>query len=182
MSVNDDLPWIPRVLDLIRRAVGADQPCLGHCLGGQLISKALGGVVTKNPIKEIGWHEVKVEDNEAAHEWLAGIDHFTTFQWHGETFTLPSGATRILTGPNCANQAYVLGKHLGMQCHVEMTPEMIESWCNDGAKEIEDAIEKGKAQAVATPDEIRAHAPKQLPGLNSIADKLYTHWVGQLAP
>lgn len=180
MSVNDDLPWIPPVLDLIRRAVGADQPCLGHCLGGQLISKALGGVVTRNPIKEIGWHEVKVEDNEAAREWLAGVDHFTTFQWHGETFTLPSGAIRILTGPNCSNQAYVLGKHLGMQCHVEMTPEMIESWCSDGVREIEDAIEKGKAQAVATPAEIREKAPRQLPALNAVADRLYAHWAGQL--
>jgi GMP synthase-like glutamine amidotransferase len=47
MSVNDDLPWIPPILDLIRRAIGRDQPCIGHCLGGQLIAKAMGGVVTK---------------------------------------------------------------------------------------------------------------------------------------
>jgi GMP synthase-like glutamine amidotransferase len=181
MSVNDELPWIPPVLELIRRAVGADRPCLGHCLGGQLISKALGGVVTRNPIKEIGWHEVKVEDNDEARKWLSGVDHFTTFQWHGETFTLPSGATRILTGPNCANQAYVLGKHLGMQCHVEMTPEMIEAWCKDGAPEIKDAIESGRDKAVAKPEEIRAKAPRQLPELNAIADRLYTQWVGQLA-
>ncbi len=55
MSVNDDLPWIPPVLESIRRAVAADLPVLGHCLGGQLISKALGGGVTRNPVKEIGW-------------------------------------------------------------------------------------------------------------------------------
>ena len=38
MSVNDDLPWIPRVLALIARAVDEDVPVLGHCLGGQLMS------------------------------------------------------------------------------------------------------------------------------------------------
>ncbi len=55
MSVNDPLPWIPKVTDLIRQAVAADVPVLGHCLGGQLISKALGGAITRNPVKEIGW-------------------------------------------------------------------------------------------------------------------------------
>ena len=53
MSVNDDLPWIPSVLQLIRDAFKADIPLLGHCLGGQLISKALGASVGKNPVKEI---------------------------------------------------------------------------------------------------------------------------------
>ncbi|MDH4233536.1 MAG: type 1 glutamine amidotransferase, partial [Gallionella sp.] len=51
MSVNDDLPWIPKVEALIRDAVARDIPLLGHCLGGQLISKALGGVVSRNPVK-----------------------------------------------------------------------------------------------------------------------------------
>ena len=54
MSVNDDLPWIAPVLRLIRDGVDADVPVLGHCLGGQLMSKALGGAVSRNPIKEIG--------------------------------------------------------------------------------------------------------------------------------
>src|SRR5215471_17613303 len=55
MSVNDDLPWIPPVLNLIRSAVARGVPVLGHCLGGQLMSKALGGEVTRAPVKEIGW-------------------------------------------------------------------------------------------------------------------------------
>ena len=53
MSVNDDLPWIAPLLTLIREAYTLDIPLLGHCLGGQLISKALGGVVSRNPIKEM---------------------------------------------------------------------------------------------------------------------------------
>ena len=58
MSVNDPLPWIPRVTKLIQQA--ADVPVLGHCLGGQLISKALGGAITKTPVKEI-----VIEDGKA---------------------------------------------------------------------------------------------------------------------
>ena len=62
MSVNDDLPWIPPVLDLIRDAVEQDVPVIGHCLGGQLMAKALGGTVSRNPVKEIGWGEVCATD------------------------------------------------------------------------------------------------------------------------
>jgi len=43
MSVNDELPWIAPVLQLIRQAARSMFPVLGHCLGGQLISKAFGG-------------------------------------------------------------------------------------------------------------------------------------------
>jgi GMP synthase-like glutamine amidotransferase len=177
MSVNDDLPWIAHVLELIREAVRNDQPCLGHCLGGQLISKALGGMVTKNPLKEIGWGQVTAENNPAAREWLGDLSGFTAFQWHGETFTIPQGATRILSSAHCKNQAFVLGKHLGMQCHIEMTAEMIETWCRDGAREIEEEISQHRTVAVQSPKEIMAAIPGNLPGLNAVARKLYGNWV-----
>ena len=76
MSVNDDLPWIPPVLALIREAVATDIPVLGHCLGGQLISKALGGTVSRNPVKEIGWGEVAVTDNDSARNWFGAVQNF----------------------------------------------------------------------------------------------------------
>ena len=112
MSVNDDLPWIPPILGAIRTAISRGQPCIGHCLGGQLMSKALGGLVSVNAVKEIGWNPVIAENNDIALEWLSEDfvkqSILTTFQWHGETFTLPAGATRILTGEACANQAFVV--------------------------------------------------------------------------
>jgi len=65
MSVNDALPWVADELALIRAAVTQGIPVLGHCLGGQLMAKALGAAVTKNPQKEIGWGAVQVLDNAA---------------------------------------------------------------------------------------------------------------------
>lgn len=177
MSVNDDLPWSLPILELIREAVKSDQPCLGHCLGGQLISKALGGMVTKNPVKEIGWGQVTAANSPAAKEWLDDLSGFTAFQWHGETFTVPLSAERILVSAYCENQAFVLGKHLGMQCHIEMTAEMIEIWCRDGAREIEVEVSQHRAAAVQNPQQIRAAMPGNLPGLNAIARKLYGKWV-----
>jgi len=173
MSVNDDLPWIPRVLNLIRAAVKADIPVLGHCLGGQLIAKALGGEVSRNPIKEIGWGRVAVADNPDARHWFGDLAGFEAFHWHGETFSLPPGATRILESPYCANQAYVLGKHLGMQCHVEMTEAMIREWCAVGAEEIATA----RSPAVQTPEAMIALNGANLPPLNRTAERLYSRWI-----
>ena len=90
MSVNDDLPWISQSLALIREAVSLDIPVLGHCLGGQLMAKALGAVVTRNPAKEIGWWPVVVADNDTARAWFGEVTTFTAYHWHGETFSLPT--------------------------------------------------------------------------------------------
>lgn len=174
MSVNDDLPWIPPILELIRAAIKREQPCLGHCLGGQLIAKAQGGAVTKNPVKEIGWQPVRVEDSDTAQAWLPNMPRdWTTFQWHGETFTIPPGAERILTGAACTNQAYVIGNSLGMQCHVEMTPAMIESWCRDWAKENADPA----LPSVQRPEEMLAAMDGNLRTLHAVADTLYSKWI-----
>jgi GMP synthase-like glutamine amidotransferase len=84
MSVNDGLPWIPPVLDAIRDAVRRDIPVLGHCLGGQLMAKALGGTVGPNPLKEIGWGAVHVLDNPQASPWFGDAPkQFLVFHWHG---------------------------------------------------------------------------------------------------
>src|SRR5258708_247171 len=92
MSVNDDLPWIAPVLQLIRDCKTAGVPVLGHCLGGQLMAKAFGGSVVRNPVKEIGWGEVSVTQSPAARQWFGHAGRsFTSFHWHGETFTLPPG-------------------------------------------------------------------------------------------
>jgi GMP synthase-like glutamine amidotransferase len=174
MSVNDDLPWIPPVLNLIRAAVKQDIPVLGHCLGGQLMAKALGASVTTNPIKEIGWGDVSVVASPVTDAWFdAKLGKFLAFHWHGETFSIPAGATRILESSCCGNQAYVLGKHLGMQCHVEMTREMIESWCAVG----QDEMAAANSPAVQTSDEIAIEMDKKLIKLNAVAAQLYSHWV-----
>ena len=70
MSVNDDLPWIKPVLAHIQQAFAADIPVMGHCLGGQLMTKALGANVSTNPVQEIGWGEVRLQDNQQARQWF----------------------------------------------------------------------------------------------------------------
>lgn len=176
MSANDDLPWIPPLLNLMRDAVNNDVPVIGHCLGGQLLSRALGGTVTENSVKEIGWNNVEVEDNEIAKTWFGSdLKNFTTFQWHKDTFTIPDSAVRILKGQHCANQAYVVGnKHLGMQCHVEMTNSIVHRWCETGVGEINESLNSPAVQSV---ESIVKNTSNLLPLLTNVAIRLYTHWI-----
>jgi GMP synthase-like glutamine amidotransferase len=210
MSVNDDLPWIAQELDLIRDAVAHDIPVLGHCLGGQLMSKALGGAVTRNMlsmhsitpaefscasplptplpqageganeslceiyVNEIGWGQVRVSDNETACDWFGDIASFDAFHWHGETFSLPHGATHLLSSEHCVNQAWALGKHLALQCHIEMTEEMIKIWCELGASELAAAR---SSPAVQSAQVMQRQAAEQLPQLHEVASRLYTKWL-----
>jgi GMP synthase-like glutamine amidotransferase len=177
LSANDDLPWIAPLIEFRRSAVRHDVPMIGHCLGGQLMSKALGGTVKVNAVREIGWGEVRVADNGVAREWLGDLQAFETFQWHGETFSIPPGGTRILEGEHCANQAFALGKHLGMQCHVEMTPELIQSWIASGADEL---AEHRKSPAVQQPADMQRDLVPRLGRLHQVADKLYDRWTASL--
>jgi GMP synthase-like glutamine amidotransferase len=180
MSANDELPWTRPVLDLMRDAVSRKVPVIGHCLGGQLLARALGAKVSANPVKEIGWNRVEVENTSLARGWFgADLHEFTTFQWHAESFAIPDAGERILRGEHCRNQAYVVGnRHLAMQCHVEMTPEMIRSWCETGGDEVREALGSPAVQDVAT---IQAQMAERLPALRAVAERLYKRWIAGLS-
>jgi GMP synthase-like glutamine amidotransferase len=175
MSANDSLPWIPKTLNLIRQAVASDVPVLGHCLGGQLMCKALGGRVRQNRMKEFGWLPVAAVDSPEAGVWLNGLPpRFEVFHWHGETFSIPAGATQLLKSRYCRNQAFVFGKHLALQCHIEMTPDLVRRWARDGAAEIARAL---PAAGVQRPAQMLISLPERIARLNRIADVLYRHWL-----
>lgn len=178
MSVNDDLPWIAQATKLISKAIDTDVPVLGHCLGGQLMSKSLGAEVTKNAVDEIGWGHVQVHDSEAAKQWFGLTREFLGFHWHSETFALPEGATRLLSSQHCLNQAYAFGKHLAMQCHVEMTGDLVEKWYKCWQSDVEASM---TSPAVQSEDEVLENLSEKIHGLNQQAHYLYGQWIKGLS-
>jgi GMP synthase-like glutamine amidotransferase len=174
MSVNDELPWLTRMLSFVRDCIALDVPVIGHCLGGQLLSKALGGVITRNAVKEIGWAEVQIENATFARQW-GPAQPFVSYHWHGETFSIPPAAIRIWSNAQCANQAFIIDKHIGMQCHIEMTDHMICEWCETGAEEIELGLMR--SPAVQTPAAMRENMTSKLEDLHRVADRVYGRWI-----
>lgn len=135
MSANDGLPYLEREARYIREAVKADQPVLGVCLGAQLIARAMGAPVRRNPVKEIGWFDIHLTEaggTDPLFQALAPSE--TVFHWHGETFDLPAGAAHLAYSEACRNQAFRVGTAVyGLQFHLEVTPAIIEDWCAQDA-------------------------------------------------
>jgi GMP synthase-like glutamine amidotransferase len=176
MSVNDDLPWIDPAIKLIRGADRAGLPVMGHCLGGQLMSKAFGGSVARSDTKEFGWGEVSRSDNNTAREWFGDRSVIDVFHWHGEFFTLPEGAVHLLSSRYCQNQAFSMGKHLAMQFHIEMTQEMVMIWSEMGSGEVVDGV----GPPVQSSQAMRMDLVKRVSTLNRIAQGVYQKWISGL--
>jgi GMP synthase-like glutamine amidotransferase len=175
MSVNDDDDWIEQELELIRQAQAQNLPMLGHCLGGQLISKALGASVYPNKTKEIGWLPVQRTNSITGHEWLESLQtEFEAFHWHGETFDLPDGAIPILQSQYCQNQAYLLGRTLAFQCHIEVTAEMVREWIDYYPEEI-----SKPSASVQNADQMAHDIEKRCQRLHNIAEIFYRYWLAR---
>ena len=149
MSVNDEqlYPWLVPEKQFIKDALSLDMPILGLCLGGQLIANALGAAVTLSKETEIGWHTVS---NRTLNKKLFQFpEQMPIFNWHGETFALPNGAEPLLKSQACENQGFQYGeKVIGLQCHPEVTPEIIQDWID----EIGDQMTQG--EFVHTPEQM----------------------------
>jgi len=134
--------------------------------------------VQRTQTPEIGWIDVETTDSAARAAWFGGHARFTPFQWHYDVFDVPAGATRVLTNGFNPNQAYVIDdRHIGFQCHIEMTDDLVRTWCRTGA---------GEMAAPGTParqsrDEILRDLPERLAALQAIAGGVYARWVQKLA-
>jgi len=185
MSVNDPLPWIEPMLDLIRQAQADGVPLIGHCLGGQLLSRALGGTVGTNTrdgeqAKEIGWHTIRPEPNEAARQWLGDAPEYDVFQWHGETFSIPPGATHLASSGLCDNQMFAIGPSIGMQCHIEMDEPTLSTWCEGGVPEVAQALAGPRPGGVQDAATVHALTAERLPRMRQLTTRIYHRWADGL--
>jgi GMP synthase (glutamine-hydrolysing) len=166
MSVNDDLPYLRRELGVIDEALAAGKPILGICLGAQLVAKALGADVYRNPVKEIGWGPITRTDAGHRDPLFAGLrDPETVLHWHEETFDLPRAAILLASSDNCRHQAFRYGSNVyAIQFHLEATPDMIENW--SAAEEV-----------CAADGEIRIDSGAHAERMQELAQSVFGGWV-----
>jgi GMP synthase-like glutamine amidotransferase len=120
--------WMHGEIEWIEEFISTGKPLIGICLGAQLVAAALGAEVFPGKEKEIGWFPV---------EFLPSLGDFRiwqdlpasrkVFHWHGDTFSIPSGASRIACSRAYPNQGFIYGKHvIALQFHLEVTPDDVE--------------------------------------------------------
>lgn len=182
MSANDELPSLRRAEDLIRQALAAGVPTLGHCLGGQLMARALGARVGPSPGPEIGWQPIEVADVPEARAWFGTPGEHVVFQWHYEAFALPAGARALAGSAACPQQAFTLGppgspgaRHLAMQFHVELDAGKLQRWSREDDRRAAAVAGRPSVQDGAT---MHAQATRCLPAQQRLADRIYAHWLG----
>lgn len=164
-------PHLKTEIHLVEAALKKNIPVLGICLGAQILAKALGAQVKKNREKEIGWYDVFL--TEAGRKNFL-LKHFQKtekiFQWHGETFAIPNGATHLASSALCESQAFSYGEKVyGFQFHLEVDEPMIERWLKVAVHKKELAQLKGKIH----PNLIRQETPKHINSLKNLSDKTF---------
>lgn len=176
MSANDALPSLRRAENLFLQAVRDGVPTLGHCLGGQLMARALGAAVAALPAPEIGWQTITVAEDARAQAWFGVDGEHRVFQWHCDAFDLPAGATSLASSPACTHQAFCVGPHLAMQFHVELDDEKLQRWSRESSQDHVQAA--AQCSSVQTGAEMRQHADSGLGATHALADRIYSRWLG----
>lgn len=179
MSANDPLPSLRQAEGLIRAAMAEGLPVIGHCLGGQLMARALGARVTASPAPEVGWQKLQVLPGEAAAGWFGARTQASVFHWHYEAFELPAGATRLARSDACPHQAFGIGPHLAMQFHVEIDADKVQRWSAEPGARWQQALRQHPA-TVQDGAAMRAALAARLPAHQALAGEIYARWVQAL--
>ncbi|MBI5179623.1 MAG: type 1 glutamine amidotransferase [Nitrospinae bacterium] len=173
---EEKFPFLADELKFIEQCLKRQTKIIGLCLGGQMIARALGAKVKKNHKKEIGWYDLDLTAEGKNEPLVKGLpESFKVFQWHGDTFDIPSGAKRLASSELCANQAFVYENALALQFHAEIDGEKeVKEWAELYLNELkQERGEKGM-------ELILAETRRQMPILRPHAETFYQnilHWI-----
>lgn len=167
-SANDNLPYLQAEQKLIKKSVDDNIPVLGICLGSQLIAKTFEAKIYPGPHKEIGFYHDLIIDNSS--KLFTGFKNpFTVFHWHGDTFDLPKGATRLAHSEHYPNQAFQINSAIGLQFHLEVNEEMVNLW-------LDKTQEKLAQVPYIDPQKIRSDIYENISIVKSNMDNFYNNF------
>ncbi len=147
MDSDEDPPQaaaaIAAEIDLVRRRIDRDRPMLGICFGAQLLSRALGGEVTRQTAPHIAWESPDTDIEALRAPWVL---------LHNDAFTVPPGAD-VLAEADHAPMAFRYGRAWGVQFHPEVDEGILRQMFAD--------VGTPDETATAQVDALRARAEQQ---------------------
>lgn len=120
--------WMEEEIDWVKEFIASEKPVLGICLGAQILAAALGEEVYPGPHKEIGWHNLQFFPSLGDFKIFKELPTSRkVFHWHGDTFNIPEGATRIAASQAFPNQGFIYKNNvMALQFHLEVGPESVK--------------------------------------------------------
>lgn len=137
MSANDPDAYIRAEIEWIGVPLAESKPFLGICLGAQMLARHLGHRVGPHPQGrvEVGYYPIRA--TETGRQVWADVFPRKVYQWHGEGFELPRGATLLAEGDDFEAQAFRYGtRAYGLQFHPEVTYQMMCRWTTGGCERL----------------------------------------------
>ncbi len=142
-------PWLVEEVGLIKEALDQGVGVIGVCLGAQLLAYAAGGdveiiqdEVSHQPLAEIGWDNIFAQSLKDNFKLTRFLSHpFPVLHWHGDRISLPNSAELIASSCRCKEQLFSIGSlAYGLQFHVEIDDEMVDTWISEDQKFICSAL------------------------------------------
>lgn len=124
----DQYPYLQNEIDLTKLAIANQKSVLGICLGAQIIGTALGAKTERSPNKEVGVFPITLT-NEADTDPIFKLfpKQFDVMHWHNDMPGLTNECVLLAKSEGCPRQAIRYGEKVyGLQCHMEMTPELVK--------------------------------------------------------
>jgi GMP synthase (glutamine-hydrolysing) len=168
----DRYPFLKDELATIETAVKQGTPVVGICLGAQALAAVLAARVYPGTEKELGWDRLTLTDEGKASP-LGVLEGLHILNWHGDTFDLPSGATRLASTSITPNQAFAYGPRvLALQFHVELPERDMERWLIGHTLEL--------ANQKVDLNQMRAETARYAPATIEASRKLFNDWLDAL--
>ncbi len=171
-------PFLKSEREALSKAIHSGKPVLGICLGAQMIARALDAKVYPGRQKEIGWFPIQLSEAGKKDRLFRAINDFSpvVFQWHGDTFDLPKGATLLASSHLFPHQAFKCGDSVyAFQFHIEVTRDMICDWIKKGEEELKPLRQSVSAKKIVR--EINEHESS----LQELSEKVYEELFSQIA-
>ncbi len=123
----DKYPYLRDEIALTKLAIDQKKSVLGICLGAQIIAESLDAKTERSPHKEVGVFPIHLTNEGINDPIFKNLPKsFNVMHWHNDMPGVPVGSTILAYSDGCPRQIIRFNERVyGLQCHMEMTDELI---------------------------------------------------------